>query len=168
MADGLDEVEAMRKVAEALAGLGAPEVKRVLRWANDKYGHVAPPPEKAAREPSAEQPSSRPNPGTELGELFSSASPQTEADRALVVAYWMQEIRGDDDIDAQSVNKELKHLGEGVANITAAFTKLIEQKPQLVIQTRKEGNTRQARKKYKVTAAGKRAVQKLLSEPAEG
>ena len=46
---------------------------------------------------------------------------------------------------------------------TDAINQLIKRKPQLRIQTKKEGKTKQARKKYKVTAEGIKAVQKLLN-----
>jgi hypothetical protein len=170
-ANEIDEVDAMKQVAAALKGLDAEAVGRVLRWANDRYrqpamggarpltGHVRPP---AGAPGGAGQASVVELPG-DLAEFYSAAHPETEADRALAIACWIQHVRGDADFDAQSVNKELKHLGDGVGNITQAFTKLMGQKPQLVIQTRKGGTTRQARKRYKVTAAGLAAVKLRMS-----
>jgi DNA-binding PadR family transcriptional regulator len=40
-------------------------------------------------------------------------------------------------------------------------------KPALVVQLRKEGTTRQARKKFKVTSEGKRAVARMLAKKDE-
>jgi DNA-binding PadR family transcriptional regulator len=50
-----------------------------------------------------------------------------------------------------------------VSNITTALSSLIERKPQLVIQTRKSGNSKQARKRYRLTDAGIRAVERMIS-----
>ena len=64
--------------------------------------------------------------------------------------------------NGQQVNNELKHLGHGTDNITKLIGKLVVTSPQQVLQTRKSGNTRQARKTYKVTKAGLKRVQELL------
>ena len=89
-------------------------------------------------------------------------TPRPSLNRALVTAYWFQCREGQEDIDAQKINSELKHLGYGVVNITRAFNTLKDQKPSLVMQTRKAGTTKQARKKYKVTAEGKKSVERML------
>jgi DNA-binding PadR family transcriptional regulator len=41
----------------------------------------------------------------------------------------------------------------------------MDEKPQLVVQLKKSGSTQQARKQYKVTEAGKAAVQRMLQAP---
>jgi len=40
-----------------------------------------------------------------LPELFSAVTPSSDAERALVVAYWMQQVQGEPDFDGFSVNK---------------------------------------------------------------
>jgi hypothetical protein len=170
----IDEVDAMRRIGDALKGLDAEAQKRALRWANDRFGYVPggspsslgansadTDPRSATSFLPRDGASEEENP-SDLGELYARVAPETEPDRALVVAYWIQQVRGDADFDAQSVNKELKHIGDGVGNITLAFTRLIAQKPQLVIQTKKQGTSRQARKRYKVTTAGIRWVKARL------
>jgi hypothetical protein len=97
-----------------------------------------------------------------LGELFAAANPETNGQKALVVGYWLQSREGLPDLDGQRINTELKHLGYGVSNITVAMDELKESKPALAIQLRKSGNTRQARKKYKITEAGLKAVDARL------
>ena len=104
----------------------------------------------------------------DLAELFSMASPSTEADKALVAAYWFQVHEGETDLDAFRVNTALRNLGHGVSNITRAFDSLISQRPQLAIQTRKSGSSRQGRKKYRLTAEGIRAVEQLVGNPPAG
>jgi DNA-binding PadR family transcriptional regulator len=44
-----------------------------------------------------------------------------------------------------------------------ALGTLIKQKPSFVLQLRKSGNTKQARKSYKLTEAGIRAVRNMIS-----
>jgi hypothetical protein len=80
----------------------------------------------------------------------------------LVVGYWFQVHQGMKDFDSQRVNAELKNMGHGVGNITEAFTRLIDRRPQFVIQTRKSGTARQARKLYRVTNEGIKRVQSML------
>jgi hypothetical protein len=164
-----DEVGAMGAIDQAMSDLTEPERVRVLRWAWDKFGNAAGSPTLPAHSgrPVAESERKgglvQADDGEDVGDFYSRAGASTEPERALVVAYWLQEIKGDDHFDAQSVNKELKHLGLGVSNITRALDDLKGRKPQLVIQTQKSGKTKQARKLYKVTGAGKQQVAKWLA-----
>lgn len=98
----------------------------------------------------------------EFAELADAVEPRTNADRALVAGYWLQQHEGNESFDSQSANKLLKDLGHGVANITAALSALKEQKPALVLQLKKSGSSQQARKKYKVTVAGVRAIEQMI------
>lgn len=93
-----------------------------------------------------------------FAELFDAADPKTNADKALVAGYWLQVHDGVEGLDAQSANKLLKNLGHGLSNVTVALTTLKEQKPALVLQLKKSGSSQQARKTYKVTMAGIKAV----------
>jgi hypothetical protein len=84
-----------------------------------------------------------------------------------VAAFWIQERTNQGaDFTAFEANKALRDLGYGVANITSALDDLIEVRPQLVIQLAKAGTSKQARKRYKVTGAGVKKVQELLSRAA--
>ena len=58
-------------------------------------------------------------------------------------------------------------MGHRVTNITVAINSLMNRKPQLMIQTRKEGTSQQAHKKYKVSAEGLNAVKKMISVAAD-
>jgi hypothetical protein len=79
------------------------------------------------------------------------------------VGYWLQYREGANELEAQRINSELKHLGHGIGNVTRALDWLKAQKPSLMIQKRKEGATKQARKKFVVTNEGKKFVEKLLA-----
>jgi hypothetical protein len=98
-----------------------------------------------------------------LAELFDASQPTTNAEKALVAGYWVQVCLGNETFDSQSANKELKHLGDGLVNITSAIDSLKNQKPALALQLRKSGRTQQARKTYKITVAGVRAVENMIS-----
>lgn len=102
-----------------------------------------------------------------LADLFHAASPRTDREKALVAAYWIQTSKEVSQFASQEVNSELKHLGFGVSNITDALTQLMNEKPSLVIQLKKSGNSKQARKTYKVTDAGNRKVEEILSGKGE-
>lgn len=103
-----------------------------------------------------------------LPELYSAASPTSDADRALTVAYFLQKVQGATDLDGFTINKELRHLGYAASNITSALNSLIARKPQLAIQTHKSGSSRQARKRYRLTNEGLRAVERMLEGAANG
>jgi hypothetical protein len=102
-----------------------------------------------------------------LADLYAAASPGTQGDRALVAGYWHQVIGEEPDFDSQTINRELKHLGHGISNITRTFDRLQQQRPQPVIQTKKSGTARQARKRFELTEEGKRAVEGMLSRSNE-
>jgi hypothetical protein len=167
---GDPEVEAMGKLAGALDGLDTEQHARILRWAADRYGIAL-----IGRKPSLGGDGNSgdgggggadPTEHKELGDLFSAASPQTDEDRVLLVAYWLQELQEEKlpNFGSQPVNTELKHLGHGVENITRVFDALIATSPQQVIQTRKSGTSKQARKSYKVTKAGIKRIRELLDD----
>jgi hypothetical protein len=98
-----------------------------------------------------------------LAELHDAAGPKSNAEKALVAGYWLQVCEGNETFDSQSANTALKHLGDGVANITAAIDSLKNQKPALALQLRKSGKSQQARKVYKITVAGIKAVENMMA-----
>jgi hypothetical protein len=164
----LAELDAMRKLVEALSALDPASIGRVLRWAHEQYG-VAP----GSRPTTSRQHASLDvlvgNDGAssggaqDLAEFYAACGPKTDAHKTLVVSYWLQERAAEKSVDAQRVNTELKQLGHGVGNITRAFDLLIRCRPQLVIQTKKAGTSKQARKLYKVTVEGRSFVENVLA-----
>lgn len=97
-----------------------------------------------------------------LAELYDAAAPKTNGEKALVVGYWLQVCQSGESFTAQSANKELAHLGHKIANITAALDDLKAQKPALVLQLKKSGSSRQARKTYKLSHAGVKKIQEMI------
>jgi hypothetical protein len=164
--DKLKELNAMKVITEELSKLDSHGVARVLRWAADAFNTEASvaPASASTQSGSAAQLDDRKSKYESLADFYAAVAPDQVNDKALVIGYWMQTMQGSGDFDAQSVNKELKNLGHGVANITSAFDSLIARKPQMVIQTKKSGTTRQARKLYRLTIEGQRAVERMLNE----
>jgi len=166
------ELKAMATLEGALKELNDDERQRVLRWVFERFGTQLP---KSPIKPASEGKTAPYSTGDEgdttgatdtdgLAEFYDKAAPSTDAEKALVVAYWSQYKQGQADIESQAINTQLKHLGHGVTNITRAFDNLKSQKPALIVQTRKEGASKQARKKFKVTAEGKKSVEQMLAK----
>jgi len=161
-----DELTAMKVIADALSPFEPKTRKRIVGWVSDKF--------ELGQLPASMQP--EPKGGTVMGDdsviqgtalqdaatLFEKASPSTDAEKVLVVAYWMQEMNHES-VTAVRVNKKLKDLGHRVDHINRVFTGLIEQKPSLVIQTHKSGKAKQGRKTYKVTTEGIKRVKAMLA-----
>ncbi|MED5601579.1 MAG: hypothetical protein V7667_03760 [Alloalcanivorax venustensis] len=163
------EIEAMGKVAAAMGELNPEARMRILRWAADKYGVEIKKPK--PNNPSADGDLSDIDSGEDVddvekhetfAEFFSEASPSTPAEKILVAGYWHQEMLGRPDVNSAALNKDLKDLGHGITNPNQKFDTLLGTKPQLAIQLKKSGSSRQARKKYKITKAGIEKVKKML------
>lgn len=167
-----NELKAMATLEESLKDLNDDERQRVLRWVFERFG--AQPPKPLAKPLSGTKSidlsasNEINNAGSadsgDLAEFYDQATPSTDSEKTLVVAYWFQYKQGQADIEAQIINTQLKHLGHGVTNITRAFDNLKSQKPALIVQTRKDGTSKQARKKFKVTSEGKKAVEHMLTK----
>lgn len=166
--DPMSELTAMTEIAKALQPLDSAAVRRVLVWAADRFDasvSVGTPEsqlEGDAGGGSGDGGSGNPDEFSDIADLYAAATPRNDPEKALVAAYWFQKLNGASDFESATVNKELKHLGHGVNNITTALSSLISRKPQLVIQTRKSGSSQQARKRYKLTNEGVKQVERMI------
>jgi hypothetical protein len=157
------EIEAMSKISDALEGLEPEAIRRVLRWATERYQVKVNLSSTGPIQLSGQ--AGPPSDFDEFHELFDASNPMTSVEKALVAAYWFQVIQKHDDLDSQQLNSELKQLGHPSSNITRDLEALINRSPRFVMQVRKEGSTKQARKKYRLTREGIRAVEKMLTHP---
>lgn len=106
---------------------------------------------------------------TSFAELLNAAGPDTGVMRALCGGYWMQVCQGLEEFASADVNKELANAVGPLSNITMAFDALKAMSPALVIQTKKSGKAQQARKLYRLTTAGIRAVEDMIAQrPSNG
>lgn len=170
------EIDAMSNIAAAIEPLEPEARERVLRWVADRFelnlGTAARKHAKPGPTPPAERAEPNGSGGAgeyeHFGDLYDAVSPSSDADKALVAAVWLQKYEGQDSVESQPVNTALKHLGHGIGNITRAFTALKGTKPALVIQLEKQGKTKQARKRYKVTRAGEAHVETMIANASNG
>ena len=160
----LDEIEAMKKMGELLEQLDEGARTRALGWVQSKYGgggrntNVA-----ADRTGPAENVPSESGAFSTFADLFDAAQPMGDRDKALVAAYWAQVCLNAESFASQSLNDELKDLGHRVSNITDALTRLKSDRPALILQLKKSGTSKQARKTYKLTQEGVRRVQAMIN-----
>lgn len=165
------EFAAMQSVYEALTPLNPESRQRVYEYIGARLGIVAVRrapsssamvDEEVGKETDHEERSASEREFETLAELHDATNPLLDKDRVLVTAYWLQICEGEENFGAYSVNKALKELGHGVSNITSAFDALRRPKPALILQLKKAGKSRQARKTYKVTEAGIAAVRTMI------
>ncbi len=154
----------MATLASALHPLPEEARARVLSWARSRYGGTtgaAIP--WAARVDEAGRHRLALDSFPALGELMGACSPDSDDRRALLAAAYISHRSEGGTFTGAQVNGALKHLGHRVDNITRALDALIAKRPAMVVQLRKSGTSRQARKLYKVTDAGLQEVQRLIA-----
>lgn len=172
MTSGTDqEIQAMQACSRAIDGVSDTEVqRRIIRWLNEKYNSSAVAlsdtvsmtsviPDQAAEVVARVATTGYPN----FSDFYDAANPSTDKERALVAAYWLQFGPAPAaDFAAQPANALLKDVGHAVDNSTLQFHRLRSMRPSLVVQVKKSGKSRQSRKTYKATFAGKRYVERML------
>ena len=171
------EIEAMGKVSRALAALDEDARGRVIRWVADRYGIALGPTSKktsttqgnngsdAAPDEDGTVESAEQGAGNweHFAELYHASGASTHPDGMLVAAYWVQVLKGQDSFGSLELNKLLKDLGHGVTGTATVMSSLISKKPALILQLRKAGKARQARKTYRLTDAGRKAVERMIA-----
>jgi hypothetical protein len=169
MSDVDKETEAIGEIAGIVGALEEDQRGRVIRYILERFKISGPSKDTNARAGGTlpESQTETPADFEDFASLADACNPGTDSLRALVAGYWLQAVQGAQSFDAQSANNELKNLGHPSANITMALGSLIKQKPSFVLQLRKSGNTKQARKQYKVTEAGIRKVKEMMSSAGE-
>lgn len=174
--DPMAEVKAMALVAEAVSGLDAEATARIVRWMADRYKVGLSFGGGKDRAESGRSGSAAPSGGgngngsrddhqfADLAELYNATAPESDADKTLVAAYWAQYGEGKAEFGSQELNTALKNLGHAIGNITTAFDTLKARKPAPVMQLKKSGSSKQARKTFRLTLAGKSAVEAMIGQ----
>ncbi|MGE0180730.1 MAG: hypothetical protein AB7F91_00585 [Parvularculaceae bacterium] len=168
----LRDLKALETVLKTLEPLSSEERERVIRWAAEKVGVVPAtlPANSTTRSVVSEKPpKSEFQQFPDAGEFLAAANPNTDADRVLCVATYLQSLSNsaDSTLSGKQINDELKNLGHGVKNITDSINTLKSRKPQHMIQTKKSGRSKQSWKEYRVTRAGIEHANKLISQGGE-
>ncbi|MFK3836623.1 hypothetical protein [Microbacterium sp. NPDC087868] len=179
MADEKDlEIEAMGTVSKALAGIDEDARGRVIRWVAERYGiSVSTAKSRGAVNDQVDQDDEDGEDDAEIetgggggyshfAELYDASGASTHGDGMLVAAYWVQILRGQESFGSLELNKLLKDLGHGVTGTAKVMTNLIGKKPALILQLKKSGKSKQARKTYKLTDAGRKAVEQMIVSDA--
>ena len=169
------EIDAMSSVASALSDLDGEAKGRVLRWTADRYGITLGKDGRRgvrindlADDETDEEAEESAKEGVELNayegvaELYDAAGPKNDEEKLLVAAYWRQMTHGQASFQAVDLNRDLKNLGHGVGSIAHVLARSIQKKPALVLQIRKSGNSKQARKTYKLTGEGIKTVERMI------
>jgi hypothetical protein len=172
----LADLKALETVLKTLQPLSEDERLRVLRWASEKLGLQQPILGKTGagltRKATPIDTAFEAHPGgfQNIGEFLSAASPDTDADRVLCAAVYLQDFNESPDVtlSGKQINDQLKNLGHGVKNITDSINTLKSRKPQHMIQTKKSGKAKQAWKEYRVTRAGIDYAYRLINEAERG
>jgi len=167
-----DELATMAEVSEKLESLDRESRHRVLVYITDRFGFAP----SGAVVPRAEPTWSDRDGGTEpherasgrsfdtFADLLYAVEPDSADDRALLAAYWIQELCGEKDgFPSFPLNRELKNTGNQISNITNVLSRLNDRSPSLVMQVRSSGKGFGTRKTYKLTEAGIRAAEVLVS-----
>jgi hypothetical protein len=103
-----------------------------------------------------------PRGGVQMNSILTQWTPETMAERALMGAYTLSRGKADKTVTSQAINAELKRANIPVPNITRAIESNLRAKPPLMVQKKKMGTTRQARKQYAITPEGVEFVEARL------
>ena len=169
MSDPHKEFEAIQEVYRALEPLGDEAQTRVLTYiagllgidARVVTGGTGAPGEDEAQGADSDEAAEQARVFDTFAELHDAANPQSNGEKALVAGYWLQVCQGAESFTAASAQKELTDLGHKIPNITSAIDRMKNQKPMLLLQLKKSGSSRQARKLYKVSQQGITRVQEM-------
>ncbi len=99
-----------------------------------------------------------------IEELFLTSDVKKVSHRILLAAAYLQEKNDLTEVSSLEINTQLKKLGYGVTNITTLINGLLNKKPPLMEVTKKEGTTKQARRKFKVTEPGFDVARNFVKE----
>lgn len=161
-----DELEVMGAVYNEFMRVDDEAKQRVLDWIAGKFSLISSKNAITGTKPLAGETITIES-FDSVADAFTTASPEIDRDKALIVAAFLQRKMGKGEITGYEINQELRQLGHGLRNVTDAMSQMMEKKPKLMIQVKKEGKSKQARKKYKVTSEGFKAVQEMLTTSQE-
>lgn len=163
-----EDISAMSAIAKALDGFSDEDAdvrERILQWACARYRvkAAAASQKQLGRDSNDEETASSSGSSFKtFADLYHAANPKSDVDRALVAGHWLGQGAARSEFTGMDANRELKNLGHPIGNITDSLQSLIDKRPALVMQTAKSGASRQARKKYKLTDAGVKAVAEMI------
>lgn len=159
------EVLAMQRLNLIMADLDDDQRGRVLAWGAARYGlksSTALTPAQDYENTTIEDMQKK---DATFVDFFDRVSPDNQKEMVLAAAYWLQFCEENESFASQAANEMLKNLGHGISNIAMVLGRMNDEKPSLIRQVQKSGTTKQARKLYRVTEAGRKRVQTLMNKP---
>jgi hypothetical protein len=175
--DNDPELLALNQANNAIKDLPEEARGRIVAWLINKYSIQSPYSQKQSSSDTSQKVLSEPSSSEEAeapilnsydydtaAEFLSKCKTATDSQRALAISAYLQEKQGKRDLTGYEINHELQQIGYKASNITKAIKSLSGKKPQLMIQTKKAGTSRQAKKNYKVTEEGLKEVQRMITE----
>ena len=173
MDEAANEIDVLQTVRDALMPLDNEARVRVVTYIVSLFGidgQVTAAPPKSARadfdadseEAETEEATTQVVTFPTFAELYAAANPGTNGEKALVAGFWLQECQQAENFTGAAANRELTELGHRVSNITHAINSMKSQNPMLILQLKKSGSSRQARKVYKVSHEGIRRIKEMI------
>jgi len=166
------ELQAMSQVFEALKSLNNGQQRRIIHWVRDRLS--SPEPEIIQPAPAPEAETIKPEPeiiqvdkkdltrfDTVL-DLFAESNVKKATSKILLMAAFLQERHNYHEFSSYDVNFRLKRIGHGVTNISSLINGILNKKPALMMQLDSENHSKQARRKFKVTAEGIKVAKSYL------
>jgi hypothetical protein len=95
-------------------------------------------------------------------DLFSESNVKKVSSKILLMAAYLQERHNFKEISSYDINFRLKRIGHGVQNISSSINGILKRKPQLMIELKKDGASKQARRKFSVTVEGLKVARGFL------
>jgi hypothetical protein len=95
-------------------------------------------------------------------DLFSEARVKKSTSKILLMAAYLQERHHFKEITTYDINFRLKRIKHGVTNISNIINGILNMKPRLLDEIKKEGQTKHARRKFKVTEEGLKVAKSYL------
>ena len=158
----LRELDAMQAIADIVADLTVPERVRVTAWLTayaDQGAANAPADIVAVDAPAEDDTASADEPADSEGFTFSSlyqaVAPRTNAQRAVVAAWWLEEQEGRESWFTHDISKQLGTIGVRVNALSIALANEAKAKAPKIELREKQGDSMQSRKSFVLTQAGK-------------
>jgi hypothetical protein len=186
------EIVALSQVFDSLKHLNKAQVSRVVHWVKDRFGleegpvtyEILPampiervdtiPDENVSRENNTgpameEQAPKEKSAGKKdikdyesISDLFADANAGKVSAKVLLMAAYLQERLILKEISSREISSRLKRIFPSIKHTSGIIANILKKNPPLLISSGKEGNTKQARKKFHVTELGLDEARKYL------
>lgn len=163
-----DELTTIREILAALERFDKPAHKRILDYIYSRLDLPTPSPQPAQvanSQPQYTAPRQANCEFVNLAELINTTGATKQSQKALVAAYWIQECEGQSQgFGSGEIKEVLVHAGHKIANATASLKELTKGAEASILQDGKRGKGKNAPIIFKISAAGKKAVEEMINQ----